>query len=275
MKDPFEVLGVERDATKREIKSAYRKLAKEFHPDLHPDNAAILERFKEINAAYETLSNDSLRKRYGEARMRGTRGAGFTFDSGPDREPEFDERFGKGDTSADLVGDIAGHRRGRGGTSMWIKGEDMFHEITVSFVDAARGVRREVALPTGVALELEIPPATADGAIVKFPRWGYPGYGGGEPGDLNLKVNVTPHPVLRRDGADIRMTLTLSADDAARGATVAVPTVTGDKRLRIRAGTKTCDVIRIKGAGLRAGAGDARGDQLVEVAFAAPQSTVN
>jgi molecular chaperone DnaJ len=71
------------------------------------------------------------------------------------------------------------------------------------------------------------------------------------------------------------MTLTLSADDAARGATVAVPTVTGDKRLRIRAGTKTGDVIRIKGAGLRAGAGDARGDQLVEVAFAAPQSTVN
>jgi DnaJ-class molecular chaperone len=275
MKDPFEVLGVERDATKREIKAAYRKLAKEFHPDLHPDSATILERFKEINAAYETLSNDSLRKRYGEARMRGTWGAGFTFDSGPDREPEFDERFGKGDSAADLVGDIAGHRRGRGGTSMWIKGEDMFHEITVPFLEAARGVRREVALPTGVSLELEIPPATDDGAILKFPRWGFPGYGGGEPGDLNLQVHVSPHDVLRRDGADVHMILTLDAEAVASGATVTVPTVTGDKRLRVRAGAKAGDVIRIKGAGLRNGADDSRGDQIVEIALSVPGTTVN
>jgi len=268
MKDPFELLGVERDATKREIKAAYRKLAKEFHPDLHPDNAAILEKFKEINAAYETLSNDSLRKRYSEARSRGTWGAGFAFGEMPEREPEFDEQFGAGDRDTDLTGDIAGNRRGRGGTSMWMPGEALFHEITVSFLEAARGARKEVALPTGVTLDLEIPPGTEDAAILTFPRWGFPGYGGGEPGNLNLKVNVTPHPVLRRDGADIHMTLALDPEQAAKGTTISVPTIAGEARLRIRKGARTGDVLHIKGAGLRTGAGDSRGDQHVTLEVA-------
>jgi DnaJ-class molecular chaperone len=263
MKDPFEILGVERDATRKEIKAAYRKLAKEFHPDLHPDNAGIAERFKEILAAYETLSNDSLRKRYSEARSRGTWGAGFAFGEMPDREPEFDERFGSGETAADLFGDIAGHRRGRGGTSMWMPGENLFHEITVSFVEAARGARKEIRLPTEVVLDVEIPPATDDGAILRFPGWGFPGYGGGEPGDLNLKISVVPDPVLRRDGADIHVTLDVDSTQAAKGGIVTVPTLSGESSIRIRKGVRSGDVIRIKGAGLRKPGSDARGDQCV------------
>jgi DnaJ-class molecular chaperone len=263
MKDPFEVLGVERDATKREIKSAYRKLAKEFHPDLHPDNAMLAERFKEISAAYETLSNDSLRKRYSEARARGTWGGGFAFGEMPDREPEFDEQFGAGDSETDLHGDIAGHRRGRGGTSMWLKGENLFHEIKVSFIEAARGARKEIKLPTSVTLDVEIPPTTEDGAVLPFPGGGLPGYGGGEPGDLNLQVRVEPHPVLRREGADIVMDLNLSAAEAERGAIVAVPTVTGEAKLRIRKGARDGDVVQIKGAGLRTTPDGPRGDQRV------------
>jgi DnaJ-class molecular chaperone len=263
MKDPFEVLGVERDATKREIKAAYRKLAKEFHPDLHPDNADITERFKEIASAYETLSNDALRKRYAEARARGTWGAGFAFGEVPDHEPEFDEQFGSGETEADLHGDIAGNRRGRGGTSMWLKGENLFHEIKVSFLEAARGVRKTITLPTSVTLDVEIPPSTDDGAILPFPRWGFPGYGGGEPGDLNLQVRVEPHHVLRRAGADIVMDLSLTAAEAERGAVIAVPTVTGEAKLRIRKGAKDGDVVQIKGAGLRTSPDGPRGDQRV------------
>jgi DnaJ-class molecular chaperone len=269
MRDPFEILGVERDATKREIKAAFRKLAKEFHPDLNPDDADIVERFKEINAAYETLNNDSLRKRYAEARARGTWGAGFAFGEMPEREPEFDERFGMGDRDSDLHGDIAGHRRGRGGTSMWLNGENLFHEIEVSFLDAARGVRKEVALPTSVTLDVEIPPATEDGQILTFKRWGLPGYGGGEPGDLNLKVKVAPHETFRRDGADIHMTLAVDAALAAKGGTVEVPTLAGTARIRIRKGAKAGDVIHIRGAGLRT-ADDKRGDQHVTLEVTSP-----
>jgi len=267
MRDPFEVLGVERDSTKREIKAAYRKLAKEFHPDLHPDNAELAERFKEISAAYETLSNDSLRKRYGEARARGTWGAGFAFGEG-DREPEFDEQFGAGDRDTDLHGDIAGNRRGRGGTSMWMAGENLFHEITVSFLEAARGVRKEVKLPTDVTLDVEIPPATDDGAILTFPGWGFPGYGGGAPGNLNLQVKVAPHPVLRRQGADIVMTLALDAKEAASGTIVTVPTLAGEQKLRVRKGAKQGDVLHIKGGGLRLTPDGPRGDQHVILSVA-------
>lgn len=265
MKDPFELLGVERDATKREIKAAYRKLAKELHPDLHPDNAMLAERFKEISAAYETLSNDSLRKRYSEARARGTWGAGFSFGEMPDHEPEFDEQFGAGDRDTDLYGDIAGHRRGRGGTSMWLKGEDLFHEIKVSFLDAARGVRKEIQLPNSVTLDVEIPPATEDGAILSFPGWGFPGYGGGEPGNLNLQIRVEPHPVLRRAGHDILMDIEISADHAASGGFVTVPTLTGEQRLRLHKGARHGEVLHINGAGLRTGPDGPRGDQHVTI----------
>lgn len=263
MKDPFEVLGLERDATQKEIKAAYRKLAKEFHPDVNPGDAELVERFREITSAYEALSNASLRKRYSEARARGTWGAGFAFGEMPDHDPAFDERFGTGDRESDLVGDIAGNRRGRGGTSMWLEGENLFHEITVDFLEAARGVRKTLRLPTSVELDVEIPPATEDGAILNFPRWGFPGYGGGEPGDLNLKVNVAPHPVFSRDGADIVTTAAIDPARAAKGGTVTVPTLAGEARVRVRKGARNGDVIRIKGAGLRTADGKGRGDQRV------------
>ncbi len=266
MNDPFEILGVERDATQKEIKAAYRKLAKEFHPDVNPEDAALAEKFREIASAYETLSNASLRKRYAEARARGTWGAGFAFGEMPEHEPEFDERFGSGDREADLVGDIAGNRRGRGGTSMWLPGENLFHEITVDFLEAARGARKTLKLPTSVALDIEIPPATEDGAILNFPGWGFPGYGGGEPGALNLKVKVAPHEVFARDGADIVVTATIDAARAAKGGLVTVPTLAGEARIRVRKGAQTGDTIRIKGAGLRTADGKGRGDQRVVLA---------
>ena len=274
MKDPFEILGVERDATQKEIKAAYRKLAKEFHPDVNPEDAELAEKFREIASAYETLSSASLRKRYSEARARGTWGAGFAFGEMPEHEPEFDERFGAGDRESDLVGDIAGNRRGRGGTSMWLNGENLFHEITVDFLEAARGVRKTVQLPTNVELDVEIPPATENGAILNFPRWGFPGYGGGEPGDLNLKVNVSPHREFSRDGADIVTTATIDSARATKGGMIAVTTLAGEARIRVRKGSKDGDVIRIKGAGLRTADGKGRGDQRVVLAVGEIQEAV-
>src|SRR5262249_7473245 len=151
----------------------------------------------------------------------------------PDREPEFDERFGAGDSETDLHGDIAGNRRGRGGTSMWMAGENLFHEIAVSFLEAARGARKALKLPTGVTLDVEIPPATDDGAILNFPGWGFPGYGGGDAGSLNLQVKVTPHPVLKRQGTDILATVTIDPASAARGTSITVPTLWGEQQLRV------------------------------------------
>jgi DnaJ-class molecular chaperone len=146
---------------------------------------------------------------------------------------------------------------------MWMTGENLFHEITVSFLEAARGVRKELKLPTAVTLEVEIPPATEDGAILSFPGWGFPGYGGGEPGNLNLQVKVTPHPVLKRQGADILAAVTIDAASAARGTTIAVPTLSGEQQLRVRKDAKSGDVLTIKGAGLRLAPDAPRGDQKI------------
>ena len=138
----------------------------------------------------------------------------------------------------------------------------------MSFLDAARGTRKEVKLPTSVTLDVEIPPATEDGAILSFPGWGFPGYGGGAPGNLNLQVKVAPQPVLKRQGADIVMTLALDARQAANGTIIAVPTLAGEQKLRVRKGAKNGDVLHIKGGGLRLTPDGPRGDQNVILSVA-------
>jgi len=268
--DPFEVLGVSRAATLREIKDSYRRLAKELHPDLNPGDEAAAERFKDVNAAYDVLTDPEKRGRYErDRRARGPMGSFYDAQGRPDRGPvAFDERFGPGDTPADLVGDIAGNRRGRGGTSMWVDGADLAEIVKLAFLDAALGTSVHLVLATHVELDVPIPPGVVDGDTITIRGLGFPGYGGGKPGDLNIVVEVVPHPVLRRDGIDVRMTLALADRALAEGARVMVPSIGGDQAIEIPAGARPGEEIRLEGMGFRDAATGRRGDQIVTLASA-------
>ena len=262
MRDPYELLGVERSATQREIKAAFRQLAKELHPDLHPGDTEVEERFKEISIAYDILTDPEKLAKYESGRMGG--GGYDPFATGPGQGPvAFDENFGRGDTIADLYGDIAGNRRGRGGTSMWLKGQDMFHSIEIPFVDAANGVQMTIELPTTAKVEVSVPAGTSHEDMMYIEGAGFPGMGGGPPGELNLQIKVADDPVLSREGDDVVMELDIPPDQATAGATLSVPTVDGDAELEIPAGSEDGQVFRLPNRGIINRDTDRRGDQLV------------
>lgn len=277
MPDPYDVLGVKRDASGEEIKQAYRRLAKKLHPDLNPDDAEAQDRFKEVNAAYDVLSDPDKRayhERNGWGAWRNADGG----KSGPWDQPTAsrapDENFGSGNTYADLFGDIAGNRRGRGGTSMWMRGEDMAEILGISFLEAARGTRKTIDLITRHRIEIEVPPGACEGDTITLKGFGFPGFGGAAAGDLNVLIEIEPHTVLKRVGNDVVMELAVTVADRQSGARLRVPSIEGEIEIEIPAGAKLGAVLTINGRGFADPLGGARGDQRITlvppIAIAAP-----
>ena len=266
--NPYDVLGVTRDASPEEIKQAYRRLAMELHPDRNPDDAEAAERFKDVNAAYDVLSDPDKRARHESKGWENWRDPNFegTYEpwrkeGGRKRAP--DENFGPGNTVADLYGDIAGNRRGRGGTSMWMPGENIAEVLPISFMDAAHGTRRLVRLVTAEKVEVVVPPGAKDGDMITLEGHGFQGFGGAARGNLNVVIEVTPHAVLRRDGFDVLMDLPIAGVQLPRGASVTVPTLDGDADLTIPPGAKFGDVLTLAGRGFRDPETGRTGDQRI------------
>ncbi len=268
MKDPYDVLGVSRDATLDEIKRAFRGRAKELHPDANPGDDGAADGFKDVSAAYEILTDPEKRAHYTRGDWDPWRDGEWGGAGGRSDDIVFDKEFGPGDRAADLFGDIAGNRRGRGGTSMIIRGDDMAEDLRIAFIEAAVGVRRRLELMTGPALELNIPPGTADGEVLRVAGYGFPGLGGAPPGDLNITVAVTAHEALSRDAFDVRMALAVSADQLRHGARVRVPTIGGEMAVQIPAGAVPGQVLRLRGMGIRDRVSGGRGDQYVRLVAA-------
>lgn len=209
MKDPYETLGIDRDATLDDVKRAYRTLAKELHPDANPDDAAAAERFSDVTKAYDLLSNPESRAdfdaggwRRGYADGFGPQGAG----QHPwNDEGVFDFNDGVGERPLDLFGDIAGNRRGRvfgaASTSMALPGEDLAEVLEISIKEAEDGTIRMIDLITGARIEVTVAPGTETGRTLTFEGLGLPGIGGGPPGDLNVIVKILPAPQLEGDGS--------------------------------------------------------------------------
>jgi len=260
MNDPHSTLGVGRDATLGEIKRAFRQLAKEFHPDRNGGDTAAAEKLRDVIAAYELLTDPEKRAAHERNAQGAWKGAGW---NGPGADVVFDKEFGAGDTMADLVGDIAGNRRGRGGTSMIIPGEDLAEDVKVSFIEAATGALKRLSLMSHRTVDVVIPPGIANGAMLTIPGFGMPGFGGAPPGNLNVTVAVEPDPVLRRDGFDIRMVLKLTAAAADQGRRMVVPTIGGDIGLQIPPGARAGDVFTLEGMGIRDNVSGRRGNQYV------------
>jgi len=273
--DPYTVLGVPRNAPDEEIRRAYRKLAKQLHPDLNPSNrAAAEERFKKISAAYDIVGDPVKRKQYdrGEIDASGER-RGFHrahAGGGPfgGRSRPGDD-FGLGDIFSDLFGSMRG-RRAETDRTQFSRGRDVRYTLEMDFLEAAAGAKKRVTLPDGGVLDLTVPEGVADGQVLRLKGKGSPGLGGNEPGDALVEIKVRPHPQFTRSGDDIALELPITIDEAVLGAKIEVPTISGRVQLALPKGTSSGRIFRLKGKGVRNAATGRTGDQLVSIRIVLP-----
>ena len=286
-RDYYDVLGVGRSASADEVRSAYRKLARKYHPDVNKALDAT-EKFREATDAYEVLSDAEKRKmydQYGHAGPRaasgGPGGPGRVYTNAGPVDFDIGDLFGRGTSGFSSMGldDILDALRGRGGKRSARrapqKGSDVEYGVTLDFMEAVRGTTATLKyLQPGKSgqpetLTVKIPPGVGQGAKVRVRQKGAIGPGG--PGDLYLIVNVRPHPYFRREGHDIYVDVPISIAEAALGAKVDVPTVDGMTTVTIPPGTGGGGKLRLRGGGIGR-SGKTKGDQYVQIRIVPPQS---
>jgi DnaJ-class molecular chaperone len=273
---PYEVLGVKPTATADEIRKAYRKLAKELHPDLNPGKPAAEARFKAVAAANDLLSDPEKRARYdrGEIDESGAERPRYSYRphaegaQGWKYQPEGEVDIGDLDDLFSMFGRGSargGARGGRAGEGFSMPGPDRHYSLTIDFVTAATGGKQRLSLSPDQWLDVTIPPGIEQGQILRLKSKGGPGLGGGPAGDALIEIHIAPHPFFRREGDDIHVELPVSLTEAVLGARVPVPTVTGPVTMTIPKGSDTGTQLRLRGKGVhrkRRGA-ETSGDQYV------------
>lgn len=279
MTDLYKTIGVDRGASQDEVKKAYRKLAKDLHPDTHPGDQKVEDRFKQVSAAYTILSDPEMRARYdrGEIDESGQERGGFQGYRSGGGPGGPSGGFAGGFNVEDIMGDLFGQRFGGGrgggrGPRMRASGQNVNYEISVDFIEAAQGGKRRVTLSGGQTLDIRIPAGVADGQTIRLKGQGLNGIGGGPAGDALIKVEVLPHDVFSRDGATIRMELPITLPEAVLGGKVDVETVDGPVTMTVPASSNTGDTLRLKGKGLKKSGAKARGDQLIRLKIVLPDN---
>jgi molecular chaperone DnaJ len=268
-KDYYKVLGVSKDASKEDVKRAYRKLAQKYHPDANKGDKAAEERFKEISEAHAVLSNDEKRREYDQMRTFVESGGQRFYGFRPGGQGGV--RVNVGDIGdlfedagfGDVIGDIFGFRGSRGPR----RGADLETEVTLSFEDAIAGTT--VSLTDGT--KVRIPAGVGDGARIKVSGKGQDLGDAGPPGDLYVRVHVTEHPLFRRRGhGDLEVTVPVTIVEAALGTNVEVPTLDGAVTVKVPPGTQNGKTLRVRGRGAPRPKGG-HGDLLVKVRVEVPQ----
>jgi DnaJ-class molecular chaperone len=267
--DPYKTLGVARDASQDDIRRAYRKLAKQHHPDLNPGNAKAEAQFKEVSAANELLSDPDKRARFdrGEIDAEGQEQAPRqTYRDYADSEPG--RRYGhagpaSGGWSQEDLSDLFGgmfNQGRRDGAGSPIRGEDEHYTLTTPFLDAVLGATQRLTLPDGRTLDVKIPPGTTDGQVLRLRSQGGAGWNSGPAGDALIEIRVAPHAYFTRDGQDIRLDLPVSLQEAVLGGPVEVRTPAGPVRMRIPPHADSGTELRLRGRGVPAHGGMPAGD---------------
>lgn len=296
--DLYAVLGVPKNADHDTIKKAYRKLAKELHPDKNPGNKQSESRFKSVNHAFDVLGNDKKRPLYdefGEEGLRdgfevekaraykqwagagnqaGRRGGGMPRGGGGVHEVNLEDLFNGGpggvgsSAGSDFFGDLFGRggRRARGP----VKGADLESEMTIDFVSAVRGATFELRLNNAIEpVSVRIPPGAGEGSRIRIPGHGAQSMGGGPPGDMMVVLHVQPHKWFKRDGDDLRLSLPITLHEAYAGAKVKVPTPEGAVTIKVPPRTQSGAVLRVRGKGVSR-KGKEAGDLYVELVVQIP-----
>lgn len=301
-RDYYEILGVGKSANADEVKRAYRKLARKYHPDVNKNDPSAEAKFKEVQEAYDTLSDEKKRQAYDQfghagvdsaaaaqaaaaAASAGRGHGGFRYSAQTPGGATVD--FGDVDLS-DLFEQLTGRGRGgrRGSRNGGFgfnhvpeeeeapAGQDINHEVTLSFLDAVNGTTLDLRFshPDGSGAEtisVKIPPGVDEGSKIRVRGKGQPSPYGGVRGDLIIITHVTPHPFFQRQGKDILLDLPISAAEAANGATISVPTLDGPVELRIPSGIDAGKRLRVRGKGVPQRDGS-RGDQFCRVLIHLP-----
>lgn len=277
-KDFYAILGVDKDASADEIKKAYRKLARKYHPDANPNDATAEKRFKEITEANTVLSDPKQRQEYDQLRAMGS---GARFAGGPGGgqagfEDIFSGLFGQAGGGrqtgfSDIFGGFGGGGGGRGGFGGFqqqpaAKGPDIKTGITISLAESIRGTTKHITTSYGANQEVRIPAGVKDGQTVRVKGKGQQGSGGR--GDLMVRVSVASHPVFEREGHDIRLKVPVAFDEAVLGTTIEVPTLDGTVKIGVPAGSSSGRVLRLRGRGVKTA--KQTGDLLVELVIDVP-----
>ena len=274
MKDPYEVLGVAKTATPEEIRKAYRQLAKKLHPDLNPGDKHAEERFKEVSAANDLLSDPEKRRRYdaGEIDASGAEKAPpqgryyREYAGGAGHPYESDHGYADFAEGDDLFADLLRRAREQARRA---PGADLRYELSVPFLDAVNGATKTITLPQGGTLDVNIPAGVEDGQILRLRGKGAPSSGEGPSGDALVQIVVEPHPYFTREGDDIHIELPITIKEAALGGEVRAPTTTGSVMLRVPKGSNTGDTLRLRGKGVKR-RGRA-GDEMVRLKVVMPK----
>lgn len=275
--DLYAVLGLKRSASNDDIRRAYRKLAKDLHPDQNQGNPSTEEKFKRVSAAFAILGNPDKRKRYdaGEIDAMGNEranpfyrdyggggrgaGGGFPGDGGP------------GTDFSDLFGDLFGKRGGgAGGAPFTMRGMDYRYNLEISFLEAVNGVKKRVQFPDNETLDITVPAGIESGQTLRLKGRGGPGAGRSEPGDALIELRIAPHPVFGRDGDNILLELPVTIDEAVLGARVEVPTIDGRVTVAVPKGASSGQVLRLRGRGIKNSRSGTKGDQLVTIKIVMP-----
>lgn len=285
-KDLYELLGVKKTASESEIRKAFLKLAKKYHPDVNPNDKVAEQKFKEVNLAYEVLKDSKKRQQYDQMRAMGAnpfsqrpQGGGPFWTGGTAAGPDFGD-LGLGDlfeeifSSGGFKGGTSGRRRGGGGPfsgGFPQRGQDREAQVTVSFLEAAQGAEKAIEFEDGKKLTVKIPEGIESGTKIKLSGQGEKGFGGGASGDLILMVEVLSHPYFIREKNDIILKLPVTFSEVVLGQEVEVPTLNGKVHLKIPKGISSGQRLKLAGKGIRSAKNGGRGDQYVEIQIKIPK----